>query len=84
MKAETFHVCEMCGTEFMGKPMQIYCSNECYIASRSKHYESYTTLRRKRYKQLLDYADRNNIRELAAKYRPAEYESTIKHKGKVA
>lgn len=70
MEANTHRICEMCGKYFVGKPMQIYCSEECYQESNHR-YESYSLIRRKKYNKILAYVHKHDMHTLLAKYRPA-------------
>lgn len=77
MRDDISHVCKMCGKEFLGKAIQLYCSNECYQEARAKYIESYKTIRRKRFEKLLAYAKKHDMRNLLAKYR-SQNQSNIK------
>jgi endogenous inhibitor of DNA gyrase (YacG/DUF329 family) len=66
--------CNVCGITFAPHADQeLYCSKECQsIDAKDKEAESGNDRKSKKeiYKELCDYAAQQNIRALAAKYRP--------------
>lgn len=66
--------CCVCGKIFTGKKNSIYCSKECYLnmTAVNKEYLKHSNARKKKYARLVNYVQKNNLKEILKKYLPGK------------